>query len=137
VLGVGVSAYPLAHVAYARGEEFDPTAAGERDTHSTILNLLAETGVPGLVFFLCLVFSVVIGAERVRRACKRRAPPRAMVLFFLEMGLLAFFVAGTFGSFGYLAFLYIHLMLLWVTAEVTRRELDWRFDLEAPVGTVS
>src|SRR5689334_21781300 len=57
VLGVGVSAYPLAHTVYARGDEFDPTAAGERDTHSTILNLLAETGIPGLVLFVCLVLS--------------------------------------------------------------------------------
>lgn len=135
VLGVGVSAYPLAHAVYARGEEFDPTAAGERDTHSTVLNLLAETGIPGLILFLCLVLSVVIGAERTRRECKRRAPALAMPLFFLEMGLLAFFAAGTFGSFGYLAFLYVHLMLLWVTAEVTRRELASRGNFVAPIET--
>ncbi|HKW49511.1 MAG TPA: O-antigen ligase family protein [Gemmatimonadaceae bacterium] len=122
-LGVGVSAYPLAHVVYARGEEFNPTAAGERDTHSTLLNLLAETGVPGTLFFLCMVISVVIDAERARRECKRRGSQRAMPLFFLEIGLLAFFGAGTFGSFGYLAFLYIHLTLLCMTADATRREL--------------
>ena len=133
VLGIGVSAYPLAHAVYARGEEFDPIAAGERDTHSTVLNLLAETGVPGLILFLCVVLSVVIGAERVRRQCKRHSPTLATPLFFLEAGLLAFFAVGTFGSFGYVAFLYIHLMLLWVTAHVTRRELASR----APVVGVA
>lgn len=133
VLGVGVSAYPLAHAMYARGEEFDPTAAGERDTHSTILNLLAETGVPGTGLFVGLILSVIIGAERVRRACKRRAPQRAMPLFFLEIGLLAFFAAGTFGSFAYLSFLYIHLALLWATADLTRRELALGVRT-APVG---
>jgi len=126
VLGVGVSAYPLAHAAYARGEEFDPIAEGERDTHSTILNLLAETGVPGTILLLGLIGSVAIRAERVRRECKRRSPELAMPLFFLEVGLLAFFVAGTFGSFAYLSFLYIHLTLLWVTVDLTRRELASR-----------
>jgi O-antigen ligase len=122
-LGVGVTAYPLAHEVYARGEEFAPTAAGERDTHSTLLNLLAETGFPGTLIFLGLVISVVIGAERVRRECRRRSSPLAMPLLFLEIGLLAFFAAGTFGSFGYVAFLYIHLALIWVTTDLTRREL--------------
>jgi len=132
VLGVGVTAYPLAHAVHARGEEFDPTASGERDTHSTILNLLAETGVPGTILFFCLVIGVVIDAERVRRECKRRAPPLALALFFLEMGLLGFFVAGTFGSFAYLAFLYIHLVLISVTADLARRQLAPRPDLRAP-----
>ena len=133
LLGVGVSAYPLAHAVYARGEEFDRTAAGERDTHSTILNLLAETGVLGMIFFLGMIASVVISADRVRRDCKRRAPQLAMPLFFLEVGLLAFFVAGIFGSFAYLAFLYIHLALLWVTADVTRRELARGVGAGAPM----
>lgn len=123
MLGVGVSAYPLAHVVYARGEEFNPTASGERDTHSTILNLLAETGVPGTLLFLGMVISVVVGAERARRESIRRGSRAARPLFFLEIGLLAFFGAGTFGSFGYVSFLYIHLTLLWATSEVTRREL--------------
>jgi O-antigen ligase len=126
VLGVGVSAYPLAHAAYARGEEFDPIAEGERDTHSTILNLLAETGVPGTILLLGLLGSVAVRAERVRRECKRRSPELAMPLFFLEVGLVAFLVAGIFGSFEYLSFLYIHLTMLWVTVELTRRELDSR-----------
>jgi O-antigen ligase len=134
VLGVGPSAYPLAHETYARGEEFDPTAEGRRDTHSTILNLLAETGLPGTIIFICLIASVVIGAERVRRECKRHAPERAMPLFFLEVGLLAFFAAGTFGSFAYLAFLYIHLVLLSATADVTSRELASRRRVQKDAG---
>jgi O-antigen ligase len=123
LFGVGVTAYPLAHVVYARGEEFNPTANGERDTHSTILHVQAETGVPGTIFFVGLVISVVVRAERSRRAAKRLAPRLAMHLFFLEMGLLAYFTAGIFGSFAYVAFLYIHLALMWVTADLTRRQL--------------
>jgi O-antigen ligase len=121
--GIGIGAYPLAHESYALGEEFDPTARGKRDTHSTYLNVLAETGVPGAIAFFGLVSSVGFGAERTRRQCKKRAPRLALPLFFLEMGLVAFFTAGVFGSFASFSFLYIHLALLWVTAEVTRSEL--------------
>jgi len=121
--GIGIGAYPLAHEAYALGEEFDPTARGKRDTHSTYLNVLAETGVPGAIAFFGLVASVGFGAERTRRQCKKRVPRLALPLFFLEMGLVAFLTAGVFGSFASFSFLYIHLALLWVTAELTRSEL--------------
>jgi O-antigen ligase len=87
------------------------------------MHVLAETGYPGLIFFVGLVISVVVGADRVRRQSKRLAPQAAMHLFFLEVGLLAYFAAGIFGSFAYVAFLYVHLALLWVTADRTRREL--------------
>jgi O-antigen ligase len=121
--GVGLGAYPAAHAVYAQGEEFDRIAAGARDTHSTYLNVLAETGVPGAIAFCGLIVSVIVGAERTRRQCKVRAPRLALPLFFLEIGLLAFFTAGIFDSFDSSAFLYIHLALLWTTAEVTRSEL--------------
>ena len=122
--GIGIGAYPLAHAAYAQGEEFDRTAAGARDTHSTYLNVLAETGIPGAIVFFGLVLSVAFGAERTRRQCKARAPRLALPLFFLEIGLLAFLTAGIFDSFASSSFLYIHLALLWATAELTRAELS-------------
>ena len=121
--GIGAGAYPMAHAAYAQDEEFDRTAAGTRDTHSTYLNVLAETGVPGAIAFFGLVLGVAFGAERTRRQCKQRAPHLALPLFFLEMGLIAFLAAGVFDSFVDLSFLYIHLALLWATAELTRHEL--------------
>ena len=122
--GIGVGAYPQAHAVYARGEEFDPTAAGTRDTHSTYLNVLAETGVPGALAFFGVVLSVAFGAELTRRRCKRRAPRLALPLFFLEAGLLAFLAAAVFDSFVSSSFLYLHLALLWATAELTRQELS-------------
>jgi O-antigen ligase len=121
--GVGIGAYPLAHAVYAQGEEFDRTAAGTRDTHSTYLNVLAETGVPGAIAFLGLILSVLFFAERTRRQCKKGAPRLALPLFFLEMGLVAFLTAGVFDSFVSFSFLYIHVTLLWATAELTRSEL--------------
>jgi len=123
MMGVGVGAYNFAHETYATGEEFDPIARGRRDTHSTILNVLAETGIPGCVAFVAVVLTAVISAERARRKCKGIAPRQGMQLFLLEAGLLAFFAAAVFGSFAALSFLYIHLALLWCLGQVVRREL--------------
>jgi probable O-glycosylation ligase (exosortase A-associated) len=120
--GVGITAYPLAHAAYAQGAEFDQTAAGARDTHSTMLNLLAETGVPGTLIFVGLVASTLLGAERIRRRHRWTAPRQAMALFILEMGLLAFMVAGIFGSLAYLAFFHLHVVLLWAWSQAVQTE---------------
>jgi probable O-glycosylation ligase (exosortase A-associated) len=122
VLGVGAGAYHLAHEAYARDEEFDHAVKGPRDTHSTVLNVLAETGTPGLMLFLAFLLTTALKAERIRRACRATLPREAMQLLYLELGLVAFLVAGIFGSFAYLAFLYVHLALIWAVAEACRHE---------------
>ena len=95
----------------------DPTALGQRDTHSTYLNVLAETGYPGLLLFLALLWVAVHEAEQARRHCRRAQPRLALQLKYLELGLLAFLVAGVWGSFGKLSFLYLHLALLWSVAQ--------------------
>lgn len=123
VIGVGVGAYPLAHASYARDEEFDPTARGTRGTHNTVLNVLAETGAPGLLLFLALLFATVSRAERIRRACRAKLPRSSTQLLYLEFGLVAFLVEGTFASLAHVSFLYIHLALIWVVADVCRRDL--------------
>jgi probable O-glycosylation ligase (exosortase A-associated) len=123
VLGVGAGAYGLAHASYARDEEFDRAVKGQRDTHSTVLNVLAETGAPGLMLFLGLLLTTVWKAERIRRACRAMLPRESMQLLCLEFGLVAFLVAGIFGSFAYLAFLYVHLALIWAVAEACRHDL--------------
>jgi O-antigen ligase len=119
--GIGLGAYQLAHATYTGRMVVPPAARGFRDTHSTYLNVAAETGVPGLILFLGMIGTVVAGAELTRR----RAPgsARSRQLFALELGLLAFLLHGIFGSLSKLSFLYIQLAFIWVLTEVTRREL--------------
>ena len=119
--GIGLGAYPLAHATYTGRMVVPPAARGFRDTHSTYLNVAAETGIPGLLVFLGMIASVVVGAELTRR----RAPGsvRARQLFAVELGLFAFLMHGIFGSLSKLSFLYIQLAFIWVLTEVTRREL--------------
>jgi O-antigen ligase len=122
LFGVGVGAYSAAHFEYSQQPDIRRTAHGYRDTHSTFLNVAAEMGYPGLVLFLLTFGMVAVRAERVRRRARLVTPRTAQQLLFLELGLLAFFVAGVFGSYAHLAFAWIHLVLLWTFAESTAAE---------------
>jgi O-antigen ligase len=123
VVGVGLGAYPLAHQSYSRDEEFDGTVRGLYDTHSMPLNVLAETGAPGLLLFLVALLTTVVKAERSRRACRAMLPRSSTQLLYLEFGLASFLVAGIFGSFAHLSFPYIHLALIWAVAEACQRDV--------------
>jgi O-antigen ligase len=121
VTGVGLGVYPRAHAMYSPRVGVPVTAIGFRDTHSTYLNVAAETGLPGLVLFLLTVAVVAISSERTRR--KARGTLRAEQLLALELGLMGFMLAGIFGSFAKLSFLYIQLAVMWAVTDITKGEL--------------
>ena len=121
VSGIGLGAYARAHATYAPRIGVPVAALGFRDTHSTYLNVAAETGLPGLFLFLAMIAVVVVPTERTRRAAK--GTPRATQLLALELGLLGFMLAGVFGSFAKLSSLYIQLALMWAATDITKREL--------------
>ena len=121
--GVGIGAYPLAHYVYAQNPEFKGTAHGYRDTHSTFLNVAAEAGFPGLLLYLGIFGTVALHAEKTRRRARDAVPRTARQLLFLELGLLAFFIAGVFGSYSHLSFAYVHAVLVWAFAEMVDGEL--------------
>ena len=121
ITGIGLGVYPRAHAMYSVRVGVPRTAIGFKDTHSTYLNVAAETGVPGLLLFLLTVAVVAISSERTRR--KARGTVRADQLLALELGLLAFMLAGIFGSFAKLSFLYIQLAVMWAVTDITKGEL--------------
>jgi O-antigen ligase len=125
ITGVGLGAYSLAHEQTAATMQGLPKSSlGQRDTHSTYLNVLAETGIPGLLLFLSLVGSTLLLAERARRRARQAGLRSARELLALEAGLLAYLLAGVFGSFARLSHLYVYLALLWSLATLVLRELD-------------
>jgi probable O-glycosylation ligase (exosortase A-associated) len=124
VTGVGIGAYPYNHERYSLRQEFNPTAWGARDTHSLYLNVIAETGYPGLLLYLGMIGAVLIPAERARRRCKNRLPVAARQLLLLEAGLVAFMTHCIFGTLPYLAHLHLHLVLITVMIALYKKELD-------------
>jgi len=127
IFGVGLDAYPAANAEYSPAAVGGDVQLGARDTHSTYLNVMAELGAPGLVLFLGLLAAVVSRAESVRRRCRQVLPRGARQLYFLELGLFGFLVAGIWGSYARISMLYIHLALIYVAAETLdgeERELE-------------
>jgi putative inorganic carbon (HCO3(-)) transporter len=122
--GVGLGAYKPNHEQYALKPEFNPTAQGGRDTHSLYLNVLAETGYPGLALYLAMLLTVLIGAERTRRRCRGVLDTAARQLLLLEAGLVAFLASATFGSLPYLPHFLLHLVLLYGMSVMYRKQLS-------------
>jgi O-antigen ligase len=124
VAGVGLGAYPAAHQLNSRRGQFNPTARGARDTHSTYLNVTAELGFVGLIIFLSSYGGLLISVDKLRRRAKQLRPHTAQTLFMFEVGLLGFFIAATFGSAAHVSFLILHATTMWCIAELIRKELD-------------
>ncbi len=122
ITGVGLGAYKPTHEQYAMDAEFNPTARGARDTHSLYFNVLAETGLPGLVLYLSMVGSVFLTAERTRRRCRGIFEVGARQLLFLEAGLAAFLVASVFGSLPYLPHFLLHLVLIYAVSRLSGQQ---------------
>ncbi len=117
IAGVGLGAYQ-----YANGDV--SAILGKRDAHSTYLTFAAENGYPGLLLFLLLVGVTIARSRRVRRRCGPLLPSAVQQLRYLEIGLIAFLVAGIWGSYGKLAFLYVHIALIWAMAAAI--EAEWK-----------
>ena len=120
VTGVGQGAYSAVHGEYDRagGPGF-----GAKDAHSTYLTVLAETGVVGLFLFVGMLTTVLMESERTRRQMVRLMPRHAHQLRILQAGLVGFLVAGVFGSYSRLSFLYLLMTLIWVAAHRGRKDL--------------
>ncbi len=109
IFGMGLGAYPLANNMYS-------PFLGKRDTHNTYINLAAETGLPGLVIWCSLVWSVLYRAYRARQ--RAAESPLKIQNYWLGQALLGYLVAGTFGSYSGLNFLYLMLSALWCSTNL-------------------
>jgi probable O-glycosylation ligase (exosortase A-associated) len=123
ITGVGFGAYHDAHFEYAQRPTFDPMALGHRDAHSTYLTILAETGIIGFILFAGLIWSVVSDAERTRRRSRSVLPGRSAQIYFMELGLLGYFIAGIWGSYQAMVLTYLFLAVIYSAVQVVKSEL--------------
>lgn len=132
LLGIGAGMMPTAHRAAAARAGLDMSVRGNRDTHSTYLRIAAESGFPGLVFYLLIWASAFWRVRQVRRALRHTRPREHQMLFYLELAMLSFSVASIFGTYGALAFTYLSLGVAWLAAEILAKE-PWYGMAVAPV----
>jgi O-antigen ligase len=113
VLGVGLGVYPRENARYA-------PEIGRMDTHNTYMNLAAELGLPGLVLWCALVWSVLRYAYRRRR----QAAPGELTTqqAWLERALWGYLVAAFVGTYVSLSFPYLILAVLWCSATVLAQQ---------------
>ena len=123
-MGVGLGAYPEVHNIVSRRPNFNPTARGKRDTHSTYLNVLAETGLFGFVLFASMVILTLRRSYTARKRMQKRAPAFALQLFNMEVGLYGYLVAAVWGSYGAMIATYIHLVLMNIAASLLDEDAE-------------
>jgi O-antigen ligase len=124
VIGVGLGAYPPNHRLVALRPQFNRTARGPRDTHSTYLNVTAETGFVGAAIFFGTYLIALLQVNAVRRRAKKLLPATSQVLFIYLAGTVGFFITCVFGSMAHVSFLILQVIVMWVITEVVRQELD-------------
>lgn len=106
--GVGFGSYPDVHWQYARQTPGAlRSVVGPKDSHSTYLNALAETGVPGLIALVGFFISVVVFLAKATARLRQRAPGRAEQFKCLLAAWVAFWVAGIFGTYHRIVFPYL------------------------------
>jgi O-antigen ligase len=116
--GVGLGAYPYEHWRYVyRGMKgFKTTARGLRDAHSSYLTALAETGVPGFIFWMGIFVTTIRTVQRARKTIKQTDPDGERQLFFAQLGLMSFGAAGVFGSWNHTPYTYVDVAILYCLA---------------------
>lgn len=122
IVGVGLGAYQDAHYVYAMRPEFNPIALGHRDAHSTYYRLLAESGLVGFVLFFGMIGVTVYDAERTRRRAVAY-PALATQIFYMEVGLVGYFVAGIWGSYSSMVLTYIYIAVLYSATQLLKGDL--------------
>lgn len=115
ITGVGLGAYPYMHWRYMmkNTEGFKMTARGKRDAHSSYFTALVETGIPGFIFWIALFVTTIRASQRARKMIKHSDPDGERQLFFAQLGMMSFAVAGIFGSWNHTPYTYINVAILY------------------------
>lgn len=123
VMGVGLGGYSRAHWRAAVRPQFHPTARGMRDTHSMYLNLLAETGVLGFLIYFFSYGMTLYQIMQIRKRSRELLPASSQALYVQFLGVLAFYVAGIFGSVAHVSFLILQVTAVWAFSQIVDAEL--------------
>ena len=119
--GIGIGMMPATNRLTALREGLLWEVRGERDTHSTYLRIAAETGLPGLLFYLAIWISAIVTLQRARAATKHLRPKEHQFLTFLLLSAVSFLSASLFGTYFAMSFTYLMLSVMWLSASILGR----------------
>lgn len=110
LLGVGRGLFPVYYGDYADevGIIHDPEA---RQAHNLYAGIAAETGLPGLIFFMGIFGSTLWALARVRRRCAEVAPQHAAMATAFFLAVVAYLTTGLFLHLSYERYLWILMAL--------------------------
>ena len=106
ILGVGRARSPAVHAIYS-------PEVGPKNLHNTYIEVLVETGAPGLALFLGLQMWLLFRSRRARMnalALRDTADWRRLQL--IEFGLYGYLVAGIWGSYAFAPLFYVYLAII-------------------------
>lgn len=109
IMGAGVGTY-----ARTMAREFPEL--GSKDAHDTYLSLLTELGLPGLTLWLSMVIAVLVRARRARLLAGEKGHTLAQI--WMERSTVGFLIAGFFGSFSGISYIYLYLGVLWCRSAI-------------------
>jgi O-Antigen ligase len=110
LLGVGRGLFPAHYGDYADdvGLINDLDA---RQAHNLYAGMAAETGLPGLIFFLGIFGSTLVALARVRARCATVAPVHAVMATAFFLAVVAYLTTGLFLHLAYERYLWILMAL--------------------------
>ena len=110
LLGVGRGLFPAYYGDYA-DEVGLINDLDARQAHNLYTGMAAETGVPGLIFFLGIFGSTLVALARVRARCATVAPEIAVMATAFFLAVVAYLATGLFLHLAYERYLWILMAL--------------------------
>ena len=123
VIGVGPGMFPVYYEAYANTVGILVRNDIERQAHNLYLGFGAELGVPGLIVFLVIAYSVVRMLLAARRASIDRRPDLERLTTPFLLALMTYYVTGMFLHLSFARFYWLMLAVATAAAVVTLREM--------------
>jgi O-antigen ligase len=123
LIGVGPGMFPAYYEAYANTVGILVRNDIERQAHNLYLGFGAELGVPGLIVFLVIAYSVVRMLLAARRASIVKRPDLERLTTPFLLALMTYYVTGMFLHLSFARFYWLMLAVATAAAVVTLREM--------------
>ena len=134
VIGVGPAMFPVYYEPYANNIGLLVRNDAEREAHNLYLGVGAELGIPGLIVFLLIAFSVIRLLRRARRASIVRRPDLERLTTPFLLALLTYYTTGMFLHLSFGRFYWLMLAVATAAAVTTLREVASEAPTVEPSG---